>query len=65
VRRAVLADGRVIAVGLLTQQDLSLLGSSFTRVWPIDETPCFGGLLAAIDDAERQVWRDRDSASRG
>jgi hypothetical protein len=46
---------RIIAVGLLTRQDLSLLGSSFTRLWPVEETPCFENLLSAIDDAEREM----------
>jgi hypothetical protein len=57
-----LAQYRIIAVGLLTQQDLDLLGPSFTRAWPVDETPCFEGLLLAIDEAEREMWRARDAA---
>ena len=51
---------RVIAVGLLTQRDLDLLGTGFDRVFPIDETPCFGELLRAIDEADRELWRERD-----
>ena len=50
---------RVIAVGLLTQRELDLLGPTFTRVWPVDENPCFSQLLRAIDDAERQL-RERE-----
>ena len=45
----------IVAVGLLTRNDLEVLGPSFTRVWPVDQTPCFEGLLQAIDDAERQM----------
>jgi hypothetical protein len=45
---------RVVAVGLLTEQDLNLLGPTFTRVWPVDETPCFTGLLEAINEADRE-----------
>ena len=51
---------RIIAVGLLTGRDLERLGPSFQRCYPIDETPCFGELLAAIDEADRDLWRDRD-----
>jgi hypothetical protein len=56
------ADGRIIAVGLLTRSELAVLGPSFTRAWPVDETPCFGDLLLAIDEADREVWRERDAA---
>jgi hypothetical protein len=54
-----LAKDRVVAVGLLTQQDLDTLGQSFTRLWPVDETPCFSGLLQAIDEADRELCRAR------
>jgi len=59
-----LAQYRIIAVGLLTQQDLDLLGPSFTQAWPVDEGPSFQGLLQAIDEADRQVWRTRNAAQR-
>lgn len=52
---------RIVAVGLLTQQDVHRLGPTFNRAWPIDETPCFGEILRAIDEADREVWRERDS----
>ena len=55
-----LARERVVAVGLLTQRDLDALGSSFDRLWPVDETPCFAGLLEAIDEADRALSRRRD-----
>ena len=54
-------NDRVIAFGLLTKNDLDRLGSNFSRAFPIEETPCFGGLLAAIDEAEREHWRERDA----
>ena len=46
-------DG-IVAIALLTQDDLSLLGPSFTRLWPVEEAPAFAELLRAIDrvDAE-------------
>jgi hypothetical protein len=54
-------DRIIVAIGLLTKDDLQLLGSGLSRVWPIDETPCFAGLLHAIDEAERELWRSRNS----
>jgi hypothetical protein len=53
---------RIIAVGLLTQQNLNTLGPTFTRAWPVDEAPCFSQLLRAIDEADREVRQER---SRG
>ena len=61
-----MAKEKIVAVGLLTQQDLNLLGHSFTRLWPVDERPCFEGLVEAIDEAERDLglvnsnWRPAD-----
>ena len=43
---------RIIAVGLLTRRDLELLGPTFSRLWPVEETPCFSHLLQAIDEAD-------------
>ena len=48
---------RIVAVGLLTK-DVQLLEPTFDRLWPVDETPCFGSLLAALDDADRRLRRD-------
>ena len=55
---------RIVAVGLLTDQDLQSLGPTFERAWLVDETPCFGNLLQAIDEADRAIWRERDQADR-
>ena len=55
----------IVAVGLLTRNDIDVLGPSFTRLWPVEATPRFDGLLRAIDDAEREIRRgstDRSSA---
>ena len=46
-------EDRVIAIGLLTSRDLEALGATFSRFYPVDETPCFGELLRAIDEADR------------
>lgn len=53
-------DDRIVAVGLLTQQDLGLLGHSFNRLWPVEDAPSFSHLLQAIDDADRELRRERD-----
>ena len=50
---------RIVAVGLLTRGDVQRLGDNFKRLWPVDETPCFAGLLEAIDAADREVRRER------
>lgn len=43
----------IVALGLSTLTDLALLGSTFERAYRVDETPCFGDLLQAIDEADR------------
>ena len=48
---------RIVAVGLLTQRDVDLLGPTFQRLWPVDDAPAFAGLLKAIDDADRELSR--------
>jgi hypothetical protein len=51
-------EQRIVAVGLLTQREVDLLGQSFKRLWPVEDTPCFDGLLQAIDEAERELRKD-------
>ena len=48
-------DDQIVAVGLLTRRDLTTLGPEFNRAWPLDETPCFEGLLKAIDEADKEL----------
>ena len=50
-----MSQERIVAVGLLTQRDLELLGHGFSRLWPVDQTPCFTDLLSAIDEADEQL----------
>ena len=52
-----MAKERIVAVGLLTQREVELLGHGFSRLWPVDETPCFQDLLQAIDDADAELGR--------
>jgi len=49
-----LAKERIVAVGLLTQREVELLGHGFSRLWPVDNTPCFTELIDAIDEADRK-----------
>jgi hypothetical protein len=48
-------ERRIVAVGLLTADDLHRLGAGFTRVFPVDQAPCFNDLLAAIDQADKAL----------
>ncbi|MGU3391705.1 hypothetical protein [Sphingomonas sp. M1A8_2b] len=52
---------RIVAIGLLTQRDVFALGHDLSRVYAINETPCFGMLLGAIDDADRAFQRAHDA----
>ena len=55
-----MSEQRIIAVGLLTARDVEMLGPTFERLWPVEETPCFSHLLQAIDEADREIWRLAD-----
>jgi hypothetical protein len=59
-----LTEERIVAVGLLTQREVELLGHGFSRLWPIDETPCFTELIKAIDDADRQLEQEHKVKSQ-
>jgi len=50
----------IVAVGLLTRNDLDVLGPTFTRLWPVEKAPGFDGLLSAIDQADRALRARRD-----
>ena len=52
---------QIVAVGLLTRNDVRLLGPSFDRLWPVEEAPCFNGLLKAIDEADRHLRQKEQS----
>ncbi|HEV2125061.1 MAG TPA: hypothetical protein VGW38_20115 [Chloroflexota bacterium] len=51
---------RIVAIALVTQSELDQLGTAFRRAYPIEDGPCFAGLLQAIDEADRELWRERD-----
>jgi hypothetical protein len=51
-----MAESRhIIAIGLLTQQDLEMLGQGFARAFPIDDALVFDDLLQAVDRADREL----------
>jgi hypothetical protein len=58
-------DNHIVAVGLLTQRDVQTLGPTFERLWPVEEAPAFPQLLRAIDDADRELWRERSKLPEG
>lgn len=60
-----MAVDRIVAVGLLTQRDVKLLGPTFERLWPVEEAPSFASLLRAIDDADAELKRRKAEAARG
>lgn len=53
---------RIVAVGLLTESDLSVLGQGFRRLYRLDDDQGFQHLLEAIDRAE-QDYQSRQSNS--
>lgn len=53
-----MVDGQdFVAVGLLTQRDLDLLGEGFMRAYPLMPDTNFDDLLTAIDRAEHRHLR--------
>ena len=52
---AYLMTDRIVAIGLLTERDLTVLGPTFERTWPVEEAPDFNQLLRAIDEADREL----------
>jgi hypothetical protein len=46
---------RIVAIGLLTQRDLDVLGTGFARAFPLNHDTDFDVLLKAIDEAEQKA----------
>ena len=46
---------QIVAIGLLTQQELEMLGHGFDRAFPINDELVFEDLLQAIDEADRRL----------
>jgi hypothetical protein len=53
-------ENPIVAVSLLTQQELDRYGSGLKRVFAINEAPCFEELLRLIDEADREDWQQGD-----
>ncbi|WP_174279773.1 hypothetical protein [Sphingomonas bacterium] len=47
------SSDRIVAVGLLTQRDVDMLGSGFRRLFPVAEDRSFDDLLRRLDAIER------------
>ena len=48
-------SAKFVAVGLLSQRDLDILGKGFRTAFPINKTTLFDDLTIAIDRAESQT----------
>jgi hypothetical protein len=46
---------KIVAIGLLTQKELGLLGPAFDRAFPLDDARDFDGLIKAIDEADEKL----------
>jgi hypothetical protein len=44
----------IVAIGLLTQDDVRRLGENFSRLFPVPRDGAFDDLIKAIDEAKRQ-----------
>lgn len=53
-----MSEERIVAIGLLTEEDVSRLGDTFTRLWPVDRSTDFSDLLRAIDEAEERLRQE-------
>ena len=53
-------DEPIVAIGLLTERQMGMLGSAHSYVWPVAEASCVTELLEAIDQARRGGWQERD-----
>ena len=51
----------IVAIGLLTQEDVRRLGENFSRLYPVPHDGAFDDLIKAIDEADRQ----RDPQPKG
>ena len=44
----------IVAIGLLTQEDIRRLGANFSRLFPVPRDGAFDDLIKAIDDADQR-----------
>jgi len=55
---------QIVAIGLLTQHELELLGKGFNRAFPLNDELVFEDLLRAIDEAEQAQMANTESRPR-
>jgi hypothetical protein len=48
---------RIVAIGLLTQRDLDMLGTGFERAFPLQSNADFEDLLAKLDEVTARTSR--------
>jgi hypothetical protein len=48
---------QIVAIGLMTQQQLELLRQGFDRLFPLSDELLFEDLICAIDKAEQAAGR--------
>lgn len=48
-RFRLMTDNRIVAIGLLTQRDLEVLGTGFSRAFPVQDMSDFDDLLSKLD----------------
>ena len=53
---------RIVAVGLLTEREVNLLGAQFDRLWPVEQAPGFDELIRAIDEADERLRSEEEVA---
>ncbi|WP_066778221.1 MULTISPECIES: hypothetical protein [unclassified Sphingomonas] len=59
-----MTDNRIVAVGLLTQKDLEVLGTGFTRAFPVEDISGFEDVLARLDQIEAVPTRPEPRHTR-
>lgn len=60
-----MSENRIVAIGLLTQRDLDLLGGSFSRAFPVEDITGFEELLQKVDEADASRTSDQTSSFQG
>lgn len=51
---------KIVSVGLLTQRDLDVLGSSFTRHFPVPRDDTFADLIRRLDQVDAVTMESGD-----
>ena len=54
----------IVAIALVTSEELEMLGPNFPRAYAVQDAPCYGEMLSAIDRADREFWHQQDEDRR-